>query len=153
PPICVSQGPFTRLMRRTSKGSPLKAQVEGLLAALGAAAGEHAGRLRALLGVPEGRGLECCAWVRIERQGRSYDVRLEQQQLAVRCSLLLHEYVDTVAARLPALAEERAAALPAAALVEDCDEERFGLLERLQRLRLARARLREAFQEDASQLE
>lgn len=79
------------------------------------------GALRAALGVPAGCGPEAAPWVAVERErgAHAFSLRVDRGQVASRCALFLHEFLDSALLRLPHIVGEVCLSLP-----EDTWEER-----------------------------
>ena len=107
-----------------------------------------------LKGIHEALGivgqLETCPFARVERltSAFSFSLKLDSRQIVSRCSLHFHRFLQTFFTELPAHVVNVCKKLPDDQWVEDCTEERLKLLRHLQTLRLAQARLKDAFGED-----
>merc|ERR1712190_534671 len=89
--------------------------------------------LHSLLGVPDGCGLEASPLVKIgrvrDKAGDFFEARLDAQEMAERCCLLFHQYVDKAATYLPSQLQDICHATPDDAWIESCSQERLEILE------------------------
>lgn len=81
----------------------------------------------------------------LQRRAQGFVVAPDRQQMILLCSLHFHRFLDEVVGELPQRAKALEDLLPEDIWVEDCSEERLGLLSRLLKLRLVQARLAESF--------
>eukprot|EP00929_Paragymnodinium_shiwhaense_P024246 TRINITY_DN14981_c0_g1_i1.p1 TRINITY_DN14981_c0_g1~~TRINITY_DN14981_c0_g1_i1.p1 ORF type:complete len:1589 (-),score=374.84 TRINITY_DN14981_c0_g1_i1:70-4836(-) len=110
--------------------------------------------LRTVLGIASGCGLDSTPWVKIDRgAGFTFTATLIRTQIISRCALVFHQYLDIFTATLPELVQKTCEELPDDIWVENCSQQRYRLLEHLQKLRTSLARLREAFSDDIRALE
>ena len=107
-----------------------------------------------LKGIREALGivsqLETCPFARVEHltSAFSFSLKLDSRQIVSRCSLHFHRFLEVFFTELPAHVVDVCKKLPDDQWVEDCTEERLKLLRHLQNLRLAQARLKDAFGEE-----
>ena len=106
-----------------------------------------------LKGIREALGivnqLEACPFARVERLASafSFSLKLDTKQIAWRCSLHFHRFLEDFFTGLPVRVDDICKKLSEDQWVEDCTDERLQLLRHLQNLRLAQARLKDAFGE------
>eukprot|EP00929_Paragymnodinium_shiwhaense_P091172 TRINITY_DN51204_c0_g1_i1.p1 TRINITY_DN51204_c0_g1~~TRINITY_DN51204_c0_g1_i1.p1 ORF type:complete len:1580 (+),score=438.80 TRINITY_DN51204_c0_g1_i1:194-4933(+) len=110
--------------------------------------------LRSALGVASGCGFESSPWLKVDRaQGLNFNVKVMKDQIASRFALLFLNHLDKGTGRLKNLLRTVCLDLPDDIWCEDCSEQRFQLLDHLQKVRLSMARLKDAFEEDVRRLE
>ena len=103
--------------------------------------------IREALGIAD--SLEACPLVRVERLAPAFtfSLKLDAKQITNRCSLHFHRFLEDLiiqGEQAPQICKR----LPEDCWIEDCTEERLKLLCHLQNLRLAQARLKDAFGEE-----